>query len=357
MAQFFRSDGWVKTTLGPAVTNALIYVCTQPTTDITDIPPVPLAQLYADPLGQNTLPQPVATDGFGHYDFYIATGTYTVVVVYNGKVQQVYADQSIGGAGAGAFTLNGLSGNVSIAAGTNISIAVVGSSILISGQAGGVTSLNALTGALSIAAGSGVGVSAVGSTITVSNTNQPATFNTGGQAYFVGPGLNGSALINNFQAQITNFPAHTVVVEQFVLQSSWTLSACTYTVMTGGSGTFNHGIYNASGSKLIDCNFNGTITTTQTIAISPAVTLPPGTYYFASSCSVAAGSSPLGPHSQWTAGEIVANLQSINAGSRTVIATAANAESGGVLPATLGTLTAITSSINYQGSAIPFWQV
>lgn len=170
MAQVFRSDGWVKTTLGPAVTGASIYVCTQPVSDITDIPPSPLAQLYSDPLGQNTLPQPVTTDGFGHYDFYIATGTYTVVVVYNGKIQQVYPDQSIGGTGSGTFTLNGLTGNVSIQAGTNISIAVVGSSILISGQAGGVSSLNTLTGALSITAGAGIAINPSGENIQISNT-------------------------------------------------------------------------------------------------------------------------------------------------------------------------------------------
>lgn len=132
MAQVFRSDGWVKNALGPAVANAQIYVCTQPTTDLIDIPPAPLAQLYSDSLGQNPINQPIATDGFGHYDFYIAAGTYTIVVVYSGLIQQIYADQAIGGTGAGATTVNNILGAVSIVAGSGCHVTTVGNSIIIS---------------------------------------------------------------------------------------------------------------------------------------------------------------------------------------------------------------------------------
>lgn len=92
---FFRSDGWVKTTLGPAVPGAQIYVCNQPT-DTSDVPPTNLAVIYSDNQGLMPITQPILTDGFGHYDFYAVSGTYTVVVVFGGTVQQVYPDQTLG---------------------------------------------------------------------------------------------------------------------------------------------------------------------------------------------------------------------------------------------------------------------
>lgn len=101
----FRSDGWVKSVLGQAIAGAQIYVCTQPA-DVTFVPPEPLATIYSDPAGAFPITQPIATDGFGHYDFYVAFGTYTVIVVTGGKIQQVYPDQTIGfsGTGGGAVT-------------------------------------------------------------------------------------------------------------------------------------------------------------------------------------------------------------------------------------------------------------
>jgi hypothetical protein len=87
--------------------------------------------IYSDPLGQNQIAQPIITDNFGHADFYVATGTYTVVVVNNGKVQNVYPDQSIGGTGESTFSLNGLTGAVSIQAGAGIGVSVIGSSVII----------------------------------------------------------------------------------------------------------------------------------------------------------------------------------------------------------------------------------
>ncbi len=90
----FRSDGWVKTVLGQALAGVQVYICTQPTNLVN--PPSPLATVYSDPLGANPITQPVFTDGFGHYDFYIAYGTYTVVVVNGGNIQNVYTDQTFG---------------------------------------------------------------------------------------------------------------------------------------------------------------------------------------------------------------------------------------------------------------------
>lgn len=92
---YFRSDGWVKSVLGQAIAGAQIYVCTQPA-DVSYVPPIPQAAIYSDSAGLLPITQPLSTDGFGHYDFYVAYGTYTVVVVTGGNIQQVYQDQTIG---------------------------------------------------------------------------------------------------------------------------------------------------------------------------------------------------------------------------------------------------------------------
>lgn len=103
---YYRSDGWVKAVQGQAISGAQIYVCTQPanvTPPVTPprtqpVPwqgPNPQALIYSD-AGVTPIVQPIITDGFGHYDFYTLPGIYTVVVMFNGQVQQVYVDQSIG---------------------------------------------------------------------------------------------------------------------------------------------------------------------------------------------------------------------------------------------------------------------
>src|ERR1700693_6001495 len=97
---YFRSDGWVKAVTGQAVPGAQVYVATQPA-NIATAPPSPLATIYSDPNGLVPITQPILTDGFGHYDFYVLPGTYTVMIALNGVVQQVYPDQSIGVSGGG----------------------------------------------------------------------------------------------------------------------------------------------------------------------------------------------------------------------------------------------------------------
>jgi hypothetical protein len=107
---YYRSDLWVKTVLGPAVPGAQIYVCTQPanvtppitpprTTPVPWIGPNPQALIYSDD-GLTPITQPIITDGFGHADYYVLPGLYTVVILYNGNVQEVLVDQSIGGIGS-----------------------------------------------------------------------------------------------------------------------------------------------------------------------------------------------------------------------------------------------------------------
>lgn len=105
----FRSDGWVKSVQGQAIAGAQIFVCTQPA-DVTFVPPEPLATIYSDPAGLLPITQPIFTDGFGHYDFYVAVGTYTVVVVTGGKIQQVYPDQTIGFSSTGGGAVSSVFG-------------------------------------------------------------------------------------------------------------------------------------------------------------------------------------------------------------------------------------------------------
>lgn len=129
MATYFRSDGWVKSALGPAVPGAQIYVCTQPA-NIDFLPPTPEADIFSDPNGLVPITQPILTDGFGHYDFYAAPGLYTLIVVNGGTIQQVYPDQSIGGFGTGT-------NNTGLIAGTNIQI--IGNVISATGGGAGVS--------------------------------------------------------------------------------------------------------------------------------------------------------------------------------------------------------------------------
>lgn len=106
---FFRNDGWVKNTLGAAIPGAQIYVLNQPanvtppTTPprTTPVPfvPNPQATIYSDQ-GVTPIVQPILTDGFGHYDFYVLPGLYTVAVYFGGQLQQYYVDQSIGNVGS-----------------------------------------------------------------------------------------------------------------------------------------------------------------------------------------------------------------------------------------------------------------
>jgi hypothetical protein len=98
----FRYDTWVKTAQGPALAGVYVYVCNQPA-NTSVAPPSPLAAIYSDPNGQFPITQPLQTDGFGHADFYIASGTYTVMVAIGNVVVNVYPDQSIG-------TLGGING-------------------------------------------------------------------------------------------------------------------------------------------------------------------------------------------------------------------------------------------------------
>jgi hypothetical protein len=101
MAKKFRFDGWVKSAQGAAVPGSQIYICSQPA-NTSAAPPTPLATVYSDVNGLIPVTQPMITDGFGHYDCYVAAGRYTIVVALGAVIQQIYEDQvpmgsSVGG--------------------------------------------------------------------------------------------------------------------------------------------------------------------------------------------------------------------------------------------------------------------
>src|ERR1700692_1368984 len=110
---FYRSDGWVKLVSGVAVPGAQVYILSQPanvTAPITPprtlpVPftPNPQVQVYSD-AGFTPIVQPIITDGFGHYDFYVLPGLYTVAIFFGGKLQQFYVDQTIGNVGTAGIS-------------------------------------------------------------------------------------------------------------------------------------------------------------------------------------------------------------------------------------------------------------
>ena|ERR1700733_3559542 len=90
----FRLDWTAQTVLGQAIPGALIYVCSQPAST-TSVPPSPLASLFTDSTGTTPLANPLVCDGVGQTFGYAVAGLYTVVVVQNGTIIGVYADQNL----------------------------------------------------------------------------------------------------------------------------------------------------------------------------------------------------------------------------------------------------------------------
>ena len=109
MPNLYRIDGWVKAVQGMAIAGAQVYICSPQPADTTYIPPEPLANAWSDPQGVSPITFPIFSDGFGHYDAYLLPGVYTLVIVNNGFVQAVYADQSVGNVGSGITPSGGVS--------------------------------------------------------------------------------------------------------------------------------------------------------------------------------------------------------------------------------------------------------
>ena len=321
MANFFRTDGWVKSAQGPAVAGAQIYVCSQPA-NVASLPPSPLVNLYSDPNGLVPITQPIITDGFGHYYFYAQPSVVTLVVGLGGIVQQVYPDQSIGGASSG---------------GTALTL-----------ETDGAANANQLV--LNLKSGTGISlVSDANGGVTV---NATGGFGIAGKGFFLGPGVMTLPLgfSNPTDTQPFNGTSTTIYVWQFTLSTSWTLRKCTYVWFNAFAGTPNIGfaIYDSSGNKLIDSgSFSVAIGTSNTPTTNTfsAVTLTPGVYYFAQSSVISStGLSSPGFPFTYGAPDGTQFITALNSVISTYFGSAANTRpTGGPFPSTLGTITAINN--------------
>jgi hypothetical protein len=331
---FYRYDTWVRSTTGPSVPGAQIYVCTQPANTVT-APPSPLAAIYSDSGGLVPITQPIITDGFGHADFYTLPGLYTVIIAIGGIIQDVLPDQSIGGVGTQGGGGGGTSGGLLL-------------------EVNGVPLSSQLQ--QDLVSGTGIGLTDLGNgEVQITNTSPGVVFETSGQGWFIGPGLTDLAGIffAGREQPITNFSGNEIVTYQFTLDAEWVISHCSYQLTTTGSpsDSLNFAIYNASLQKVIDANFAGNSSAIQTVNFA-AISLAPGTYYLATSATT---TSLQGPGVE--PGSIPAELLSLFNTNTNVICTASNSTSGGVMPATLGTLTPIVNANTWQGFPLPIWSV
>jgi hypothetical protein len=184
-----------------------------------------------------------------------------------------------------------------------------------------------------------------------------AHFSTAGGGGFWGPGLTDQPHEWSSQAFGTTLVVNAgeVRVRQFILQSSFTIGHITTVVLDGPySGTFDFGIYDASGNLLLDAGvFNGAyaeIGVVQTLSIT-SVTLCPGTYYFAQTAT----ESSVQPVGVGGSGSIAA-VDAISNATTQRIAVAANGANSltGALPSTLGALTAETT--DWTGTGLAFFE-
>ena len=125
----FRYDAWIKAANGPSVAGSQVYVLGQPANTLGT--PSPQLQVYADVNGLLPLVQPLISDGYGHVDFYISGGPFTIGVYFNGILQNSYADQYPMGLGSSGtsilletnYVANPVQNILNLVAGSNITLA------------------------------------------------------------------------------------------------------------------------------------------------------------------------------------------------------------------------------------------
>jgi hypothetical protein len=179
-------------------------------------------------------------------------------------------------------------------------------------------------------------------------SNTGGGFSTAGQGAFFGPGI-----VNPYGATLQYSTLATsnnvVYVYQFTLSASWTIRNASFISENSGAGDYyGFGIYNAAGQALITTSFLSTsITAAAATNTFSAVTLPPGTYYFAQSVDSTGLNAPAFAF-EFGGGSATVLLEIMNADSQPLASTAANTMGvgTGVMPATLGTLTPLTTSPN-----------
>lgn len=365
MLNLFRSDGWVKTSLGPAVPGAQIWLCFQPA-NVASAPPSPLVPMFSDPAGNVPITQPILTDGFGHYDFYTVAGVYTLVVAYGGLIQQVYPDQSIGGVGNGSgggtalsLQVNGspngsqtqlnLTGAGSVAVSDNGSGTVTITGTVFTGpafQTNGVT--NVVQNKLNLVNGANIAITSDGAGNTTITSTSFGGFSTPGLGWFLGgdswgpvsdvPGTPGST------APIAN----QIVAVQLIVLVPFTISKLSAYVATGGgAGYMCAGLYTSNGNtKIIDAGVNAFDTHSasqaeRNVTLGVSVVVSPGVYWFAFGSTD--GNASVVLHQPFTYFPVMFS------GSVTRVGVCANHIVAGAMPTTLGTITPLA----YSGSGQP----
>jgi hypothetical protein len=245
-------------------------------------------------------------------------------------------------AGSGVTLVDNGSGQVTISAGSTTVFDVNGTPT--SSQS-----------TINFQSGTGIAVSNPSAgNVLITNTSPGTIFSTANQGYFFGPGIplpiplfdgqSGETIVQN---------ANEVRVTQFSLASSYTIRkiAVNITTAAGFSPTVSFGIYSIAGNKLLDSGgISASSTGVQIVTLGTPITLPAGSYYFAQSASASTVQVPGSGtsisavlYNQWNA---VNNYHAL----------ASNAVLLGVLPATLGLLTAIPS-IQFTGVSMPLFMV
>ena len=348
MSNYFRTDGWVKSSLGPAIPGAQIWVCTQPA-NIASLPPSPLAAVFSDPNGLVPISLPILTDGFGHYDFYTTVGVYTVIVGLGGIVQAVYPDQSVGGGTQGGGTALTLSINGAPASSQTVqNLTGAGSVSVVDAGAGTVT----ITGATTSLQTNGT-PNTLQSTLNLKNganiTLTPdalggVTVAASGGAIGTGGVFAGVGILNpGNQASYAALGADgTFQFYQFILPIALTVSKVTADVYNAFAPTakVSFGLYNTSGALVLDSGaftVTGSSGTFQTKSITP-VSLPVGVYF------LVIGNVDHNTNTPTTTGAtLFSTLWNGNTAKRT--GTMAGVYAGAALPPTMGVLT-LSDAVN-----------
>ena len=165
------------------------------------------------------------------------------------------------------------------------------------------------------------------------------SFTTAGYGGFLGAGIpiSGGIYGTGINGGTISTTINQISVIQFQLVNSYTIRTVSCYVTTNEAGaTANFGVYSSAAAKLLDSGALSCATTgTHTNTLGTPVTLLPGTYYFAESTSNA--SVMISSLTNATFGALESTLNSLGS---VKVGQAANGTSGGVMPATLGTITA-----------------
>jgi hypothetical protein len=192
--------------------------------------------------------------------------------------------------------------------------------------------------------------------VLITNTSPAGGFDTPGANFFFGPGIEQmSGLAEG--ATLFSPSDQTVTVFGFNLDVEWVLTTCSYISQNSASNAYyGFGIYSAAGDALVTTSFlSGDIAGVLGTNTFAPVTLPPGFYYFGQavdSVGLSAPSVSLFPTATVTQTEL---YQLLNANGTFYCAVAANpmGTNNGIMPATLGTLTGLTTQT--IGISVPKW--